>query len=643
MPPRQPAPIEPTPAVRELRVFACDPSLSGALETWEVNETVLRVPWEGCASGCTAHVGAASRKLRPGPVGEYLEVVDLDPASGCAYRPVDLNHPHLLATRGLTPSDGNPQFHQQMVYAVASTTIQQFERALGRPSLWAPRLDFDNRPDSLRGDAKIEWEFVQRLRVHPHALREANAYYSPDKKALLFGYFPASPEPTGDHLPGGLVFTCLSHDIIAHETTHALLDGMHRRLIERTNPDTLAFHEAFADLVALFQHFTQADVLRHQIAQTRGDLRRQNLLGELAQQFGRATGGRAALRSALGEPDPDTGEWRPHLREPRKLASTWEPHARGSILVAAVFDAFLSIYQVRVADLLRLATGGTGILPEGEIHPDLVQRLAGEAARAAQHMLTMCIRALDYIPPVDLTFGEYLRALITADREVVPDDERGYRVALIEAFRRRGIFPRRVRTLSEDALEWAPCSLADSALIGLRDAQQAKGFEAFQTQPLTRREIYVRAQKRGAALNAWLRTAPPEAYPLLGLRKGLKSEVHAIRLARRAGPHGRISTNVVIMLTQRRPGYLDPQRQAEADRRGETDGDFWFRGGCTLIADPDTLRIRYCIRKSIDSESRLARQRAYMRGDHSGSSAITYFGERQREPFALLHRHHEEA
>ena len=130
-------------------------------------------------------------------------------------------------------------------------------------------------------------------------------------------------------------------------------------------------------------------------------------------------------------------------------------HARGAILVAAVFDAFLSIYRDRTRDLLRLASGGTGVLPDGELHPDLVNRLAQEAAKAAGHVLNMCIRALDYCPPVDLTFGEYLRALITADMDLMPEDQHRYRVAFIEAFRRRGIYPRDVRTLSEDSLRWA--------------------------------------------------------------------------------------------------------------------------------------------------------------------------------------------
>ena len=66
----------------------------------------------------------------------------------------------------------------------------------------------------------------------------------------------------------------------------------------------------------------------------------------------------------------------------------------------------------------------------------------------------MCIRALDYCPPVDINFGDYLRALITADIDLVPDDDLGYRIALIDAFKRRGIYPRDIRTLSEESLCW---------------------------------------------------------------------------------------------------------------------------------------------------------------------------------------------
>jgi hypothetical protein len=196
-------------------------------------------------------------------------VIDHDPASGCFYAPVDLDDPAVVAQSGLTPSESNPQFHQQMVYAVAMRIIRDFESALGRLVLWAPR-----RPSTPRE------EYVPQLRIHPHALREANAYYSPDRRALLFGYFPAPAGVEGAGGPRLTVFTCLSHDIVAHEVTHAILDGIHRRFAEPTNPDVLAFHEAFADIVALFEHFSLADVLVHQIAETRGDLASQNRLGD---------------------------------------------------------------------------------------------------------------------------------------------------------------------------------------------------------------------------------------------------------------------------------------------------------------------------------------------------------------------------
>jgi hypothetical protein len=333
----------PRPPFRPLRTYAFDPSLT-KLSTAAINMATLQVRWEVDREGRDV--------LELGPVGEYVEVVDYDPATGVFYPPVDLNDGYLLAQDGLPPSEGNPQFHQQMVYAVVMNTIEHFEHALGRVALWSPHRHDDN-----------VFDYVQRLRIYPHALREANAFYDPDKKALLFGYFPASMTDPGSNLPGGMVFSCLSQDIVAHETTHALLDGIHPRFIEPSNPDALAFHEAFADIVALLQHFTYPEALQHQIAKTRGDLAKQNLLGELAQQFGQAIGQYGALRDAIGGINPETHEWEPLKPDPAQYASTMEPHARGAILVAALFDGFLAIYKHRVADLLRIASSGTGILP----------------------------------------------------------------------------------------------------------------------------------------------------------------------------------------------------------------------------------------------------------------------------------------
>ncbi|MET0636676.1 MAG: hypothetical protein ABWZ25_11670 [Chitinophagaceae bacterium] len=415
------------PSYRKLRGYAFDPSLSIKIDTAMINNMVYKIPWED---------------LQPGPVGDYLEVIDRDPSSRCFYRPVDLENYALLAQDGLTPSESNPQFHQQMVYAVAMTTIKNFEKALGRTINWSPK----------RNPNGSESEFVRRLRIYPHALREANAYYSPLKKSVLFGYFDASPERPETIMPGGTVYTCLSHDIIAHEITHALLDGMHRRYVEATHEDSLAFHEAFADIVALFQHFTFDEVLEEQIAKTRGNLASQNLLGELAQQFGKAIGHYGSLRDALGQFNEEKQVWEPKKPNTSDYQLILEPHERGSILVAAIFEMFITIYSRRIADLQRIASGGTGIMPEGSLHPDIIRRMSREASKTAAHILRMCVRALDYCPPMDITYGDYLRALISADYDMVQDDEKHYRIALIESFQRRGIYPENVRNMSVESL-----------------------------------------------------------------------------------------------------------------------------------------------------------------------------------------------
>ncbi len=608
------------PLYRQLRGYALDPSLSQQLDTAPVSQIVFRVPWE---------------ELSPGPAGEYLEVVDVDPSGKCFYEPLDLDDHYLLAQDGLAPSEGTPQFHQQMVYAVARLTIDNFERALGRKAIWSPGPSPD--PDNPLDDS----HYVQRLRIYPHALREANAYYSPAKKALLFGYFPASDDDPGSHVPGSMVFTCLSHDIIAHETAHALLDGMHRRLNRATNPDMLAFHEAFADIVALFQHFTFSEILRHQIERTRGDIRSQeNLLGQLAGQFGRTTGLRSALRDAIGAFDPVSGRWQPHRPDPAEYDAARQPHRRGAILVAAVFDAFLSIYNSRVADLLRLYTGGTGVVPAGAVHPDLVERLSAEAAKTARHVLSMCVRALDYCPPLDLTFGEYLRALITADVDVVPDDDRNYRVAFVEAFRRRGLYPRDVRTLSTENLIWRGPDNDDRRhspkllpiIRELRDDAHRQLY-ARDRKEIFRRERTVRTalHRRLAAHFASGEEGKQDArFFGLDLDASDSFEVHATHFATRVGPDGDVRFQLLVQLTQ----HLEVP-----DEGYET---MAFEGGSTIVADLELARIMYCIRKPLGSLTRRERQRSFLRELAGSSLRATYFGPpdvtNMREPFALLHR-----
>jgi hypothetical protein len=581
------------PVSRPLKAYAFDPTQGKALG----NYMTVNVRYQPL--------------LRAGPVDKYLAVIDYDATNKCYYRPVDLDDPAVLIRGGLDPAETDPQFHQQMVYAVASETIRRFELALGRSIEWS----FSRRRRSgPSGDGS--------LRIFPHAMQEANAYYSRGLRALLFGYFPASTTDSGANLPGQMVFTCLSHDIIAHETTHALVDSQRDFFMEPTYPDAPAFHEAFADLVALFQHFSFKEALLAMIQRTGGaiyqsdvaperqpaiaggsiqaELSTANPLVQLARQFGEAMGMRKALRAALGT-QPNS----------RMLETVWEPHARGGILVAAVFDAFFTIYVRRTQDLMRIARLGGST--SYDLHPDLSNRLASEAVKTAEHFLNICIRALDYCPPVDIRFGDFLRAMITADSDLVPDDPYGYRIALIDAFRSRGIVPEGAASYSEESLRWAPPEIFDGTSL-----PTCKGleFDVFKRDPDLQKEAQ---EKNGRLLHKYA----VENHQALGLsaEEGMKIQAKTFHEVHRVRPDGEVLFDFVAELTQHREVSTDPQNPAA--------GKLTFRGGTTLVIDR-AGEVRVAIQKKVgapadDSKNvRLAQQRAYLNDRISSVGMAAY-------------------
>lgn len=407
------SPDQTKPEFRKLRIYAIDPMVSRAPE----HQATVQIRFEELELRPTSDSSAGHDPVSF--AGDRIEVVDVDAGQATAawYRPVRLDDANVAMQHGLEPSESDPQFHQQMVYAVAMRTLEQFDRALGRV------VSFSGR---------------KRLRLVPHAFRGSNAFYHPKMRAVLFGYFRASKEAPGDNLPGQTIFTCLSHDIVAHEVTHAIVDRLRPSFNVATNLHVRAFHEGFADIVAVFQRLSFRDLVQRALQDAQGDIRQSRLLSDIAAQFGQGLGSGKALRTAL--------------ESATKIQDVKEEHALGAVLVAAIFEGFYSTYERRTADLIRIATGGTGVLPRGALHPDLVTRLSGECVRIAQSVLTMCIRAFDYLPPADVTFGAFLRALVTADWELNPLDEFGVRAALIEACRRRGIFAAEAGSLAVNAL-----------------------------------------------------------------------------------------------------------------------------------------------------------------------------------------------
>lgn len=596
----------PAPSQRKLRVYAFDPSRGARLD----NYLTIRLPYE---------------ELGKGPVGKRIAVIDYDASNECYYEGVNLDALAVVSDQGLDPSEANPQFHQQMVYAVVMDTIQRFELALGRPIRWRP----DNSPKTK--------PFHGLLRVYPHAMQEANAYYDPQRRALLFGYFRASQEEAGTNLPGQLVFTCLSHDIIAHETTHAILDGIRGHYDDLTGFDAPAFHEGFADIVALLQHFSYKDSLLETIQRTGGLIHRNQLapnvradkkgpmiqaeagmdnpMVDLARQFGEAMGNRKALRSALGTP-----------ADPRVLERAFEPHERGAILVAAVFDAFFTVYINRTRDLIRMAyPDGREIVPNF-LHADLASRLADEAARTAMRMQNICIRALDYCPPVDITFGDYLRALVTADRDTAAEDSVGYRASFINAFRSRGIRPSGVLSYSEEALSWDPYEGTLASDVNPDFKKLWRSVNEYEDQPTAGnlKQLYSRLWGKAYTFRSQL-----------GLDPDLEEvQVQSLNTLHRVAPDGSMQRHISAVLVQRRSELIDPADSAA--------GTFTFRGGTTLIINREG-EVRFSITKSIvgpKSKERLAQQRAYLQQMSASSALAPYvaFASDKAFTFQGIHR-----
>jgi hypothetical protein len=380
------------------------------------------------------------------------------------------------------------------------------------------------------------------------------------------------------------------------------------------------------------------------------------------------------------------------------------PHERGSILVAAIFEAFNNIYKLRVADLLRIASNGSGILPLGEIHPDLVNRLSIEASKTASHILNMCIRALDYCPPVDITFGDYLRAIVTADLELVPEDPHNYRLSFIDAFRRRGIYPNGIKNLSMESLRH-PVHENLGTSVGMDDESESlfRIIAEFLTEygnaikyVNDRKKIYEITKdyvagkyknKDGSDLKndefilglhrrIQIKFDKSEEFSKLtglifsgiygsfGIKRsnsrnynGPSFQIQNLRLVNRTGPDGNQLNQVVFSIIQT-SRYVKQDNQIVYIPPNELDNDehSQFKGGCTLIFDLDSKKLKYAISKpllnieSISSDNykideiRLRNELDFQSDmvEKYDSEFSMYFGDKQsrmNEPFCFLHQH----
>lgn len=385
-----------------------------------------------------AAIAVPAERLQRGPRGHRFHVVDVNVGNAKAAPPVVLHaddgwiyHDRFTAEAhpDATTLVADREFRAQNLFAVAAHTLALFEQFLGRPIPWRSGYP--------------------QLYLVPEARVEANAFYSRELGAVLFGWLP----PLLGKPP---LYTALSYDVIAHELSHAILDGLRPHFTEPSLPDQLAFHEALADLVALLSVFDLDGLAEHlldpdgtgkvrldgdqpaadpqaRLAARAAALTTSPLL-RLAEQLGArrgAAGAFPALRRSVLMPAGTAWQTDPAFTE---------PHRRAEVLVAAFLQMFVTIWAGRL-EPLRVDADGMD-----------ADRVAEEGVKSARHLLSMVLRALDYLPPVDLEFGDVLDAVLTADQRLAPDDDHHYRDTLSGAFEAFGITPPRHRIVDRDGV-----------------------------------------------------------------------------------------------------------------------------------------------------------------------------------------------
>jgi hypothetical protein len=518
-----------------------------------------------------------AERLEPGPQGHRFAVVDADPDDPVVLHGRDSwTYRDRWARKAPEVLAASREFRAQNVFAVAAHTLALVERYLGRPIPW------------YGGDLQLV------LRPQWKAGR-AVAFYSRAERAVQFGWVT----PLGDRRA---VFTALSYDVIAHEVTHAVLDGLRPRFAEPGLPDQLAFHEALADLVALLSVFTLDGVAERLLEPVQGRVvlgadtaaRAAALMKRPLTRLAEQVCSQLRLPGGLRQ----SGVIAPSTAWKRDPAYT-EPHRRSEILVSAFLHTLVGMWAGRLEPLGVDAQGGLDSA-----------RVAEEGVKSAEHLLGMLLRSLDYLPPVDLEFPDVIDSVLTADARLAPDDAHHYRDALEAAFGGFGIVPPEHRILDEDGVA-APARKHERHGLGIR-------YEHLNL--------------------AALRSSPEEVFSflwnnarVLGVDVGFPTRVERVLSSTRVGPDGLVVTEILADYTQNLrttvahlPRGVHPPEGAAADAPVE----LW--GGGVLVFD-QFGRFRLHQRQPLLDGRRQTRRLAHLSATGAGDPT------RAAEPFALLH------
>lgn len=202
-----------------------------------------------------------------------------------------------------------------------------------------------NSLQALIGRPVHSWASSRLLRVVPAAGADMNAYY--DRKSLRFFYH--------NHRGRNFYFSD-SSDIITHELGHAFLDAMRPDFWSVQALEIWSFHEAFSDIVAVFNFLSHEESIDKVLEETGGEIGSSNYASRLAEEVGvlirEVTGDKSYLKNALRDPAVERFLYVPPSTLPKdarndRLAA--ECHSFGRVFSAAWYEAFVRTYNYEVS------------------------------------------------------------------------------------------------------------------------------------------------------------------------------------------------------------------------------------------------------------------------------------------------------
>ena len=307
-------------------------------------------------------------------------------------------------------------------FAVVRQTLTLFQRARGGASIpWAWNITGNTEPIS----------------VFPRGFAGANAFYSRNGKSVSFGYFT----PNGSSTP---IFTGRSLDIVAHETGHAILDGLKPGWLGFGNPpQTGALHESFGDMCAIFLALSQLDQVEALIAITRANLHAKNFLAEVAEQFGDALGRTTGLRNADNN---------------LKLSDVSnQVHALSQVFTGGMYDVLADIFAFQ-KNRQRATQGPAHVLLD-----------------VAQHLSSLLLQAIMQAPATGATFADVVNKMLSISQS--QGDPAIYRTFIRNRFSLREVVVSPT-PLTETAMAKGKLDLTDDSFSDGEDTLKLEPFDA---------------------------------------------------------------------------------------------------------------------------------------------------------------------